>query len=72
MGIDSFISSYNKSLINHEELAFLEYLFFDCLDIERASETYEIFSDQLTFLNYKLWKCYFDQTVRDSFVFLIF
>ena len=65
-GIDSFIISYDRDLLTSEERKFLEYLFFDCLEIEKAAGNYEIFSDQLTFLNFKLWKHYFDKNIRDT------
>ena len=65
-GIKSFILNYSRELITVEEEAFLEYLFFEALEIEKAARNYEKFSDQITFLNYKLWKYYFDKSLRDS------
>jgi hypothetical protein len=65
-GIKSFILNYSKDLLTGEEEKFLEHLFFDCLEIEKVSRDYDKFSDQITFLNYKLWKYYFDKRIRDS------
>lgn len=65
-GIKSFILNYSKDLLTEEEEKFLEHLFFDCLEIEKAARDYDKFSDQITFLNYKLWKYYFDKRIRDS------
>lgn len=66
IGINSFITSYTEGALTPEEMEFLEYLFFGCLEIEKVSQNYEIFSDQITFLNSKLWKYYFDKSIRDS------
>ncbi|NIM14254.1 MAG: hypothetical protein GTO45_19640 [Candidatus Aminicenantes bacterium] len=65
-GIKSFILNYSRKLLTEEEEKFLEHLFFDCLKIEKAARDYDKFSDQITFLNYKLWKYYFDKSIRDS------
>jgi hypothetical protein len=65
-GVDSFLISYDKDSLTADERKFLEFLFFDCLEIERAARNYEYFSDQLTFLTYKLWKYYFDRSIRES------
>lgn len=66
IGIDSFITGYPKDSITPEEKKFLDFLFFDCLEVAKASEIYDMFSDQITFLNYKLWEYYFDKSMRDS------
>ncbi len=66
IGINSIITSYAQDALTPEEMKFLEYLFFECLEIEKVSQNYEIFSDQITLLNYKLWKYYFDKSIRDS------
>lgn len=66
IGIDSFLISYDKDSLTADERKFLEFLFFDCLEIEKVTQNYEYFSDQLTFLNYKLWKYYFDNSIRTS------
>lgn len=71
-GIESLILNYSSEVLNAEEKKFLEYLFFDCLEIERASEEYEKFSDQLTFLNFKLWKYYFDKSIRNYIVDIVY
>ncbi len=71
-GIDSLISSYNKNLISQEEKKFLAFLFFDGLEVEKAGETYETYSDQLTFLNYKIWKFFFDKSIRDTIPDIIY
>ena len=65
-GIESFILNYSNEVLNAEEKKFLACLFFDCLEIERTAQDYEQFSDQLTFLNFKLWKYYFDKSIRDA------
>jgi len=65
-GIDSILNSYPRDLLTGEEKKFLEFLFFDCLNVKEATEHYERFSDQLTFLNYKVWKYYFDKSIRNS------
>lgn len=65
-GIESIIFSYNKKSVTVEELKFLDFLFFESLEIEKTSKNYETFSDQVTFLNYKLWKYYFDGGIRES------
>lgn len=65
-GLESFILNLNENVLSADEKSFLEYLFFDCLDIEKTTDGYEIFSDQITFLNHKLWKYYFDKSIRDS------
>ena len=65
-GINSFITSYAEDALTTEEKRFLEYLFFESLEIEKVSQNYKVFSDQVTFLNYKLWKYYFDKSIRES------
>lgn len=65
-GLERLILNYNKEMLCSEKRKFLECLFFDCLEIERAAKEYEVFSDQITFLNYKLWKYYFDISLRNS------
>ncbi|UCH94603.1 MAG: hypothetical protein JSV88_30650 [Candidatus Aminicenantes bacterium] len=71
-GIDSFCISYDRDSLTPEEKKFLEFLFFDCLEIQKARENYEKFSDQITFLNHKLWKYYFDRSIRGSVPDLIY
>jgi hypothetical protein len=71
-GLKSFILNYSTDLISTEEEKFLEYLFFDCLEVERVSRFYDKFSDQLTVLNYKLWKYYFDKNLRNSMPDLLY
>lgn len=72
MGIDSFVSSYPKNLVSAEEKKFLDHLFFDCLEIEKAAQDYNSISDQFTFLNHKLWKYFFAKEVRDSIPDIIY
>lgn len=72
IGLDSLISSYSKDAIGSEEKKFLEFLFFDCLEVEKAGRNYDTLSEQFTFLNYKLWKYYFDETIRESVPNLIY
>ena len=71
-GIESLVLNYDKSLLTSEEIRFLDFLFFECLDIEKASKDYDTFSDQITFLNHKLWKYYFNGNLRDSIPNLIY
>lgn len=63
---ESFILNFNKEQLSNEEKKFLEFLFFECLEIEKVTETYSLFSDQITLLNYKLWKYYFHREIRGS------
>lgn len=71
-GIDSFLISYDKNNLTNEERKFLEFLFFDCLQIEKTENEHETFSDQLTFLNYKLWKFYFEKNIRNEIPDIIY
>lgn len=71
-GLDSFLVSYEKESLTEDERRFLECLFFDYLHIERAARDFTVFSDQLTFLNNHLWKCYFDLEIRDSIPELVY
>ncbi|MGE5342583.1 MAG: hypothetical protein ACM3SY_13995 [Candidatus Omnitrophota bacterium] len=64
--------THSENSLTLEEKKFLEYLFFDCLEIEKVSKNYESFSDQLSYLNYNLWKHYFDSSIRDSLPHLIY
>lgn len=72
LGIDSFISSYPKNLLSSEEKKFLDHLFFDCLEVEKAAQDYDLISDQFTFLNHKLWKYFFAKEIRDSIPDIIY
>ena len=65
-GLESFIKNFFDSGLSFEERRFLEYLFCDCLEIEKALVSYEKFSDQITFLNYRIWKYYFDNGMKDQ------
>jgi hypothetical protein len=65
-GISSFILNSDSNILTPEEKKFLDFLFFEALQIERASENFETFSDQITFLNHRLWKYYFDESIRAS------
>jgi hypothetical protein len=60
------IFSYNNKSLYPEEKNFLEYLLYECIEVEKAANDYQSFSDQLTFMNYKLWKYYFDKSLRSS------
>ncbi len=64
LGLASFILNYSEEILSPEDKKFIEYLFFICLEIEKVEEDYEIFSDQITFLNHKLWKFYFEKSTR--------
>lgn len=72
MGLDSFITGTAKDSLTIEEKKFLDFLFFEALEIEKAGELYETFSDQITFLNFKLWRYYFAKSLRDSLPGLIY
>lgn len=72
VGINSFITGEARETLTAEEKKFLDFLFFDCLEIEKAAGLYDAFSDQITFLNYKLWEYYFDKSLRDSIPRLIY
>ncbi|MCX6581734.1 MAG: hypothetical protein NT166_16305 [Candidatus Aminicenantes bacterium] len=72
VGIDGFITGEARGTLTAEEKKFLDFLFFDCLEIEKAAGLYDAFSDQITFLNYKLWQYYFDKSLRDSIPRLIY
>lgn len=72
IGLDSFITGTAKNSLTGEEKKFLDFLFFEGLEIEKAGETYENFSDQITFLNFKLWRYYFAKSLRDSLPGLIY
>ena len=71
-GLDSFCLSYDNASFTSEEKKFLEFLFFHCLEIEKAGRDLDLFSDQITFLNNKLWKYYFDQSLRSSLPGMIY
>jgi len=71
-GLGSFINNLNSISLSPHEVRFLEYLFFDCLEIEKVSQQFEKFSDQLTFLNHKLWKYYFDMEIRKAIPDMIY
>jgi hypothetical protein len=65
-GMASFLLNYNRVELEDQKKIFLEHLFFDCLEIEKAGRIYDSFSDQVTFLNSRLWKYFFDDTIRDK------
>jgi len=71
-GLKSIILNYSRELLNPEEEKFLEYLFFEALEIEKAGEEYDLFSDQITFLNFKLWKYYFEKSFRPEIPGLVY
>jgi len=71
-GLDSIILSTTGESLNNEEQKFIRHLFFDCLEIEKASKEYDNFADQVTFLNYKLWKYFFDSSIRDEISDIIY
>ena len=72
IGLNSFITGTAKDSLTIEEKKFLNFLFFESLEIEKASEIYETLSDQITFLNYKLWPYFFTKSLRDSLPGLIY
>jgi hypothetical protein len=71
-GIQSLITNIDNTSITPEERKFLEHLLFDCLEIEEVSQKFATFTDQITYLNYKLWKYYFDKSIRDSMPDIIY
>lgn len=72
VGIDGFISGEAMKTLTAEESKFLNFLFFQCLEIEKAVELYDAFFDQISFMNFKLWQYYFDISLRDSVPRLIY
>lgn len=66
IGINSFIRSFPGDALSGEEKTFLEYLFFEGLEIEKASRSFNSFSEQVTYLNFHLWKYFFDAETRES------
>jgi hypothetical protein len=71
-GLDSFCISCGNTPLTVEEKKFLEFLFFQCLEVEKAARDFESFSDQITFLNFKLWKYYYDECLRHSLPGMIY
>jgi hypothetical protein len=71
-GLESFIVSYPKESLSSDELQYLETLFFHKLEIENASLNYHQFSDQVTLLNNRIWKSYFDENIRHEVPDLIY
>ncbi len=65
-GLGSFILNFNRVGLDGQKKRFLEHLFFDCLEIEKVGKNFETFSDQVTYLNSKLWKYFFDEAIRDD------
>jgi len=65
-GLESFVLNFKSAMFTEEERKFLEFLFFECLDIETVSQKFEKFSDQVTYMNYKIWKYYFHQNIRET------
>ncbi len=72
IGIDSFITGKARDTLTVEEKRFLDFLFFEGLEIEKTAEIYEAFPDQITFLNYRLWEYYFEKRLRESIPRLIY
>lgn len=70
-GIESFILNTSSTDLTAEEKKFLHFLFFESLEIEKCRH-YETFSGQITFLNRRLWKYYFDQSIRPSIPELLY
>jgi hypothetical protein len=71
-GLKSFILNSGDGVLTEEEEKFLEFLFFECLEIEQVARSQETFPDQLSLMNYKLWKYYFDQSIRGTIPDLIY
>lgn len=72
IGLNSFINGTAKDALTLEEKKFLEFLFFEKLEIEKAGEIYESYSDQITFLNYRIWPYFFTRSLRDTLPELIY
>ncbi len=58
--------------LNDEETKFLEYLCFDTLDINSICSEHSVFSDQVTIVNYKLWKLFFAQGFHNRISELVY
>ena len=71
LGLDSLVPFLERGSISAHERSFLECLFFDALEVERANDL-ATYSDQLTFLNSKLWRHYFAAELRDRLPQLVY
>jgi len=71
-GLSSLIQNLDQSTLTIEEKKFLEFLFFQALDVEYAIENYQDFSQQVSFLNFKLWKYYFEKSIRPNIADMIY
>lgn len=65
-GMESFVANFYRNKLDNEKRKFIDHLFFDCLEIEKSGRIFHIFSDQVSFLNNKLWKYFFDVSMRDN------
>lgn len=63
-GLSSFISNLDSIPLTKDELNFLEYLFFHELEIHKISQEVISFQDQISLLNFKLWKYFFRKDIR--------
>lgn len=63
-GIECFMLNLNSLDYTEEEKKFLEYLFFNSIDVKGSIQRYSKFSDQISYLNYHLWKLLFHKDIR--------
>lgn len=70
--LEDFILNLKDKKLSVDEKAFLHYLFFEELDIQYADQQYNNFSDQVTYLNFKLWKLFFKKNIRKDIPHLIY
>lgn len=70
--LDDFILNLKDKKLTQHERDFLHFLFFEKLEIQHVSKCYSGFSDQITFLNFKLWQLLFNSTIRKNIPNLIY
>ncbi|MCG8572351.1 MAG: hypothetical protein MJB14_19645 [Spirochaetes bacterium] len=70
--IDDIVLNFKSLNITSEEKKFLDHLFYEGLNFDKSSENYGQFSDQLSYLNFKIWKYYFSKNLRDSIPDIIY
>ncbi|HBD93231.1 MAG: hypothetical protein A2015_10970 [Spirochaetes bacterium GWF1_31_7] len=70
---NEIIVSYDKNIeLSKEEISFLYYLFDHLLPEDSVYNLCSTFSEQITLLNFDLWKFFFDENIRDSIPGLIY
>lgn len=63
--IGSFIRGISKYKLTPDEKKYIEHFFYTALQIHNVSN-YGSYSDQVTILNFDLWKYFFTSSIRDS------